>query len=600
MPPPHPVASSASIDASGCSRSSSSASSSGLDNIRTLVEALGPPRARLRACSSPAPTARDRSRRWSSARCARPAAAPDATPRRIWSTSPNASPSTASRSTPRRSRRARRDVLDVEAACRADGRLRAHADVLRGDDGDRVRAVSPGGRRRGGAGGGARRPLRRHQRRDADGHGDRVDRPRSHAQLGRHARGDRREKAGIARAGRAAGRRRDGGRGATRSSKRVCAERARRSSTRRRRRVRRSPACSTDARTVTHRDRDAQLRPGEARARGRASGRQRHVAVRLLEELDAQGLPSTAAIETGLARRALARPARRVALAAGGDAAARRGAQRRRGARAGRLSARRTGRTAPPLVFGALADKDAGGMIAALAPVVGDIIVTHLRSAARGRRSSALAAAARAHRAGAPPVRVQSRHPRRALAPRWRAGAARVSSPARSSCSASSARDRSMARRGRAIMRRGILPMAMLDACMLPAHAAARPCATLGCAAIAALGCCSPLARALRRAPAEAQALRRTQRSRSQARRSSSARREPLALLGQRRRSSSRSRTSASPPTRSTTSPTPASPARARATWCSSTRTAASRPTAPTSTRRRAPAPSSTPSARPR
>ena len=63
------------------------------------------PIARSARSSSPARTARARSRPWSSAGCAPPGTAPAATRRRTWSISKSASPSTASRSRRRRSTR---------------------------------------------------------------------------------------------------------------------------------------------------------------------------------------------------------------------------------------------------------------------------------------------------------------------------------------------------------------------------------------------------------------------------------------------------------------------------------------------------------------
>ena len=60
--------------------------------------------------------------------------------------------------------RAIEDVLAVEAACLADGRLGRAGDVLRGDDRRRLRAAAAGAGRRRHHRGRPRRPSRRHQR----------------------------------------------------------------------------------------------------------------------------------------------------------------------------------------------------------------------------------------------------------------------------------------------------------------------------------------------------------------------------------------------------------------------------------------------------
>jgi dihydrofolate synthase/folylpolyglutamate synthase len=119
------------------------------------------------------------------------------------------------------------------------------------------------------------------------------------------------------------------------------------------------------------------------------------VAVRLLEELDAQGLAiDAAAIEAGLREPRWRGRLERVALAAGGalllDAA-----HNPAGARALADHLREAWPDRPTLVFGASADKAAGEMIAMLAPVVGEIIVTTFENS-RSASLDDLEAAARA------------------------------------------------------------------------------------------------------------------------------------------------------------------------------------------------------------
>ena len=89
------------------------------------------------------------------------------------------------------------------------------------------------------------------------------------------------------------------------------------------------------------------------------------------------------------------------------------------------------------LVFGAMADKDIDGMLAALAPAAREIIVTQVEGA-RAATLDALATAARAHftdRAACAPSRIRVTRSTR----HWRPGRWHVS-PGRFSCSAASSR----------------------------------------------------------------------------------------------------------------------------------------------------------------
>jgi len=119
------------------------------------------------------------------------------------------------------------------------------------------------------------------------------------------------------------------------------------------------------------------------------------VAVALLEALDDAGIHvDRAAVETGLAEARWPGRLDRVVLADGRRALLD-AAHNPAGARA--LAAwlsRTTPGARPPLVFAAAADKDVAGMIAALAPVVGDIVVTAF-SDPRAADAEALAAQVR-------------------------------------------------------------------------------------------------------------------------------------------------------------------------------------------------------------
>jgi dihydrofolate synthase/folylpolyglutamate synthase len=134
------------------------------------------------------------------------------------------------------------------------------------------------------------------------------------------------------------------------------------------------------------------------------------VAVRLLEEIDAQGLAvDGAAVETGLREPRWRGRLEHVALRSGGalllDAA-----HNAAGARALAAYLRAQPTQRPVLVFGASADKDAAGMLATLAPVVGDIIVT----ASANRRSASAAALETAARDAGVDNRVERVEPAQA------------------------------------------------------------------------------------------------------------------------------------------------------------------------------------------
>jgi len=117
------------------------------------------------------------------------------------------------------------------------------------------------------------------------------------------------------------------------------------------------------------------------------------VAVRLLETLDAQGwLVDAAAVETGLGdvewpgrlQLVVLADGRRVLLDAAHNPA---------GARALASHLREIFAEPVPLVFGISADKDAAGMLQALAPVVGEIVATEF-GGSRGMRAQDVAAIA--------------------------------------------------------------------------------------------------------------------------------------------------------------------------------------------------------------
>ena len=168
------------------------------------------------------------------------------------------------------------------------------------------------------------------------------------------------------------------------------------------------------------------------------------VAVALLEALDDAGIHvDRRAVETGLGDARWPGRLDRVALPDGRrallDAAHNAGGR----AGAGRLARRAPRRPPPPLVFAAASDKDVAGMIRALAPVVGDIVVTAFADP-RAIAADALAVqvrAALAEGAGGAASNASTSRPRRPRRSRRR-GASRAtsSSPVRSSCSARSIR----------------------------------------------------------------------------------------------------------------------------------------------------------------
>ena len=106
----------------------------GLANIATLCAALGHPEARSPRSSSPAPTARARSRRWSTPRCAPPDTAARATRRRTSSASRSGSSSTGEEVAPERSSRGRaraRSRRDARRVGRARRRCRPSSSARR-------------------------------------------------------------------------------------------------------------------------------------------------------------------------------------------------------------------------------------------------------------------------------------------------------------------------------------------------------------------------------------------------------------------------------------------------------------------------------------
>lgn len=119
------------------------------------------------------------------------------------------------------------------------------------------------------------------------------------------------------------------------------------------------------------------------------------VAVRLLEELDAQGIAvETAAVETGLSEPGWRGRLEHVPIA-GGRELLLDAAHNAAGARALASYIRERWPDRPALVFACAADKDAGSMLSALAPVVSDIVLTTFAHA-RSARTADLADAVRA------------------------------------------------------------------------------------------------------------------------------------------------------------------------------------------------------------
>jgi dihydrofolate synthase/folylpolyglutamate synthase len=119
------------------------------------------------------------------------------------------------------------------------------------------------------------------------------------------------------------------------------------------------------------------------------------VAVALLEALDDAGIHvDRHAVETGLGDTRWPGRLDRVALSDGRHALLD-AAHNAAGARALAAWLGRTAPAAPPLVFAAARDKDVAGMIRALAPVVGDIVVTAFADA-RAIAADALAVQVRA------------------------------------------------------------------------------------------------------------------------------------------------------------------------------------------------------------
>jgi dihydrofolate synthase/folylpolyglutamate synthase len=124
------------------------------------------------------------------------------------------------------------------------------------------------------------------------------------------------------------------------------------------------------------------------------------VAVALLEALDDAGVHvDRRAVETGLGDTRWPGRLDRVALPDGRRALLD-AAHNAAGARALAAWLGRAAATPPPLVFAAARDKDVAGMIRALAPVVGDIVVTAFTDA-RATDADALAVQVRAALAGA-------------------------------------------------------------------------------------------------------------------------------------------------------------------------------------------------------
>ena len=287
------------------SRSRRSASSSGSRTSRGCARRSAIPSAASPPSTSPAPTARARSRRWCTPRSSPPASAPPATSRRTSSTSTSGSSSATRRWTPPR--------FDDAAPRRAGLRRRlvrparcGAADVLRGDHGDRVRAVPPRATWSGGDRSRPGRPFRRDQHRDARW----PARSRRSASITSSTSGDTLaaiafEKAGIIKPGMTDRGRRAAAEAHATVIGRVARERGARADRGGARRgvdavVRRRPAS-----LVTIATPDGTLRPADARAARRAPGCQR-ARRRPAPRGGARGRRrrvTTDAIERGLTRR---------------------------------------------------------------------------------------------------------------------------------------------------------------------------------------------------------------------------------------------------------------------------------------------------------
>ena len=271
------------------------------------------------------------------------------------------------------------EVLDVEARARREGRLEGARDVLRGRDGRGVRAVQARAGRPGDPRSGPRRPIRCDEHRLAAGDGHRLDRSRSH-QAARFV-----------------------DLPTSRSRRRArCAPAPRASSVSCRSRPFASSSASADevgatlvhaaegvvcgvaegAGGVTSVDLETPTRHYGPVPLGLAGAHQvgnALVAVRMLEALDAQGWHVDArSVETGL--RDVDWPGRLQLVQLGdGRQVLLDAAHNPAGARALASHLTRVFPDRVPLVFGVSADKDAAGMLDALAPVVREIVATEFR-----------------------------------------------------------------------------------------------------------------------------------------------------------------------------------------------------------------------------
>ena len=196
--------------ATASSASSSSASSSASRTSATSARRSAIPSARSRRSTSPAPTARDRSPRWSTRalRAAGYRTGRYTSPHLVRSRRALRHRRPSGRAGRRSIARSPRCTAPVDARCVAHGELASQPDVLRGHDRGRVRAVPPRARRGRGARGRPRRPARRHQRRHADASPPSRRSTSITRRTSAHAGGDRRREGRHHQAGRA-GRRRD-------------------------------------------------------------------------------------------------------------------------------------------------------------------------------------------------------------------------------------------------------------------------------------------------------------------------------------------------------------------------------------------------------
>ena len=372
----------------------------GLENIRAIVAALGHPERAFPRSTSPAPTARDRSRRWSTPalRAAGHRSARYTSPHLVDLTERFAIDGVAV--APTTLRRGRRCAFACRARCSRAGALPAQPtffEVTTAVAFELFRARR-GGRR--GHRGRTRRPPRRHQRPNAHGHRDHVDRIRSRAVPRTTLAAIAAEKAGIIKPGVPVVVGALGPEAPPSSRDRRRARRADRRA-RGRRHVERAVSATATRPCGCARRRAimAASRSRWRRAPGRATPSSPCGCSKSLDERGL-GVPADGVVR-GLADVSLARAvsstvsSRTAASCSSTPRTIRPAPSARRLPRATCAGGRRWSSRA-------MRDKDVAGMFAALLPAVGRVVVTTARRPARSAEPDALAAVARASRPDLP------------------------------------------------------------------------------------------------------------------------------------------------------------------------------------------------------